>query len=66
MFIVIKNGKYGIVDRKNKVVIDFQYDYITKTNGCYLAKQNGKFGYFHEYFGSVIRGDLMNWDSCVI
>lgn len=54
MFIVIKNGKYGIVDRKNKVVIDFLYDYITKTGDCYLVKQNGKFGYFHEYFGSVI------------
>ena len=58
MFIVIKNGKYGIVDRKNKVVIDCQYDYITKTNGCYLAKQNGKFGYFHEYFGSVLWKDF--------
>ena len=54
MFIVIKNGKYGIVNRKNNVVIDFQYDYITQTKGCYLAEQNGKFGYFHEYFGTVI------------
>lgn len=58
MFIVIKNGKYGIVDRKNKIVIDFIYDYITKTRDCYLVKQNGKFGYFHEYFGTVIYQEL--------
>ena len=60
MFIVIKDGKYGIVDRKNKVVIDFQYDYITQTRGCYLAEQDGKLGYFHEYFGTVITNPNLN------
>lgn len=59
IFIVIKNGKYGIVDRNNKILTDFQYDYITKTEDCYLAALNGKFGYFHEYFGTVIRLNML-------
>lgn len=46
LFISKKNGKYGFVDKDNKVIVDYIYDDATKQNqyGFAGVKKDGKWG----------------------
>ena len=37
VFVGIKNGKSGLINSNNKVLLDFDYDYITYANGLYFV-----------------------------
>jgi len=46
LFLSKKDGKYGFVDKDNKVVVDYQYDDATQQNeyGYAAVKRDGKWG----------------------
>lgn len=39
--VVLKNGKYGVVDLENRVVIPFEYDEIYFANNNFIVKKDG-------------------------
>ena len=41
-FIAIKDGKAGIIDRNNKILVDFEYDFIDRNNDYYIVSKNDK------------------------
>lgn len=46
LFLSIKDGKYGFVDKDGKVIVDYQYDDATEQNdyGYAAVKKDGKWG----------------------
>ena len=40
------DGKYGMINENEEIVLPFEYDHIQEKEGFFLLKQNGKFGFF--------------------
>jgi hypothetical protein len=65
MVCVIKNGKYGFVDKLNKIIIPFQYDGSDNFyNGIAIIKEKNKYGAIDKAGKTVIpvTYDLLVWD----
>ena len=41
-FVAIKDGKAGIIDEKQKKLVDFEYDYIDRNDGFYVVGKDNK------------------------
>ena len=44
--IAVFNGKYGMINEKEEIVLSFEYDHIEEKEGFFLLKRNGKVGFF--------------------
>ena len=44
--IAVFNGKYGMINEKEEIVLPFEYDHIEEKEGFFLLKRNGKVGFF--------------------
>ena len=42
----VVDGKYGMINEKDEIVLPFVYDNIQEKEGFYLLKRNGKVGFF--------------------
>jgi len=64
LFLSKKDGKYGFVNNKGEVVVDFQYDDATEQNSCGFAavKKNGKWGSI-DINGKVAVEPIYNLDN---
>lgn len=52
--IVIKDGKFGIIDGKNKYVVNPEYDSISNLyNGFFIIKKDDRYGYINDAFEIV-------------
>jgi len=40
------DGKYGMINEKEEIVLPFEYDHIQEKEGFFLLKRNGKAGFF--------------------
>ena len=40
------DGKYGMINEKEEIVLPFEYDHIQEKEGFFLLKRNGKVGFF--------------------
>ena len=40
------DGKYGMINEKEEIVLPFEYDHIQEKDGFFLLKRNGKVGFF--------------------
>lgn len=57
-YIVIRNGKYGIVNKSLKKIIDFEYDFIDRNNGFYVVCKNDKLAIMNEQYELVSEYDF--------
>ena len=58
---VSKNNKYGFIDINDNLVIDFQYDYVSRfTDGVAVARNNGKAGFINKKSEVVIPFDFLD------
>lgn len=54
-FIIERNDKYGIVDKNDKVLVDFLYDDLVKLiDDYYLYENNGKYGVMNSRYQVVL------------
>jgi len=44
--ITVIDGKYGMINEKEEIVLPFEYDHIQEKEGFFLLKRNGKAGFF--------------------
>lgn len=50
IFAATKNGKVGIIDKNDKVLLDFEYDAIDYENNIYFVKQNGIYHIYNKNY----------------
>ena len=67
LFISKKNGKYGLVDKTGKVIVDYTYDDEIDQNECgYVAvKKDGKWGCIDSN-GKVVQEPIYDLDDYLI
>lgn len=54
-FIVMRDHKYGIIDKNNKVVVEFLYDYLGKfTDKYYIYEVNNKYGIMNKDYKIIV------------
>ena len=44
--IAVANGKYGMINEKEEIILPFEYDRIEEKEGFFLLKRKGKVGFF--------------------
>ena len=54
-YIAIKNKKAGIVNLKSKILVDFDYDFISDNNGFYVISKDNKLGIINSKYEEVIK-----------
>lgn len=54
-YIAIKNKKAGIVNLKSKILVDFEYDFISDNNGFYVVSKDSKLGIINSKYEEVIK-----------
>lgn len=66
LYLSKKDGKYGFVDKSNKVVVDYIFEDATEQNSCGYAavKQNGVWGSIDKA-GKIILNPSVNLDSSI-
>lgn len=52
-YIVVKNKKYGIINKTLKKLVDFQYDFIDKNEEYYVVAKNNKMAIMNEDYTLV-------------
>lgn len=64
LFLSIKNGKYGFVDKNGNVVVDYSYDDATEQNefGFAAIKLNGNWGAIDSE-GNIVKYTVCNLDD---
>ena len=67
LFISKKNGKYGLVDKTGKVIVDYKYDDAIDQNECgYVAvKKDGKWGSIDSK-GNLVQEPIYDLDDYLI
>ena len=53
VFVAVKDGKSGLVNTNNKVLLDFDYDYITYANGLYFVGYQEKIHIFNSKYEEI-------------
>lgn len=57
-YVAIKNGKAGIINKKLKKLVDFEYDFIDINDGYYIVSKNSKLAVMNSDFKLVTGFDF--------
>lgn len=63
LFVASKEGKFGIINKDNEIILEFKYDYIAPTNSkdsLFVARLEGKYGIV-DCYGKVIKDFKYNF-----
>lgn len=52
--VVVRNKKYGLINKKGELVLDLKYDNLVIANDYFLAKENGKWLLLDREFKTVL------------
>ena len=64
MFVDKKDGKYGLIDKKGKTVVEYIYDEMTRQNefGYVAVKKDGKWGAIDRN-GKIVQDPIYELDD---